>query len=39
MYLGIILNVMTLNMKNDLSFQPKLLKPAPFLGGVNDVGR
>ncbi|MEI1376711.1 hypothetical protein PQG02_27340 [Nostoc sp. UHCC 0926] len=25
-------------MKNDLSFLPKLSKPAPFLGGVNDVG-
>jgi hypothetical protein len=36
---GTILNVMTVSMKNDLSFLPNLLKPALFLGGVNDDGR
>jgi hypothetical protein len=38
MYLGTILNVMMVSMKNDLSYLPKLLKLAPFLVGVNDAG-
>ena len=36
---GTILNVMTVNMSNDLLFQPKPSKLLPFLGGVNDVGK
>jgi hypothetical protein len=38
LYLGTILNAMMASMKNDLSCLPKLSKPVPFLGGVNDGG-